>query len=188
MYLDPSGEFAIIPMIIGVLILASSIQGAIKAYQTAKSLGSTGWGLCGYTISGLVVGDYLPVKDNWDSISQTIEPNTELGNINFDFDVAGNKYYSSYTAGLYAAFLKNGVYATRNDRTEAGMYIELQFHYFFYRIDSLAGNIFNNGSMIFGNGNPALLGVSDWNGDWTAALSEFIAELINGLSGISPIS
>ncbi len=187
MFTDPSGEFAILTFIIVSFVITIATHGAMKAYQTAKSLGSEGWELAGYTASGLILGDYLPVKDNWDEISQSIDPGVINGQINFDFNSEGNVYYSMYTAGLYASYLKENLYSNRSDRTPTGMYIELQFHYGFYKIDAFAGGMFNGGNPFFGNGNPAYLGVPDWSGDWTAATSEFIAELLYGISNISPI-
>ncbi|MCK9471547.1 MAG: hypothetical protein WC006_08640 [Bacilli bacterium] len=42
------------------------------------------------------------------------------------------------------------------------MYIELQAHYLAYKVG-------------IPNGNPAMLGVPDFSGDWTAAFAEIIA-------------
>ncbi|XMB72168.1 hypothetical protein RJI07_08675 [Mycoplasmatota bacterium WC30] len=175
MYTDSDGDFPLLIFIGVAIITALAVHGAIKSYVTAKGLGSEGWELAGYTVSGLVLGDYLPVKDNWDTISQNIDSGlTKDGLINFDFTSRGNKYYSIYTAGLYANYLKDNVYFNMQSRTHIGMYIELQGHFLAYRI----GN---------SHGNPAFIGVPDWNGDWTAAVSENLADILYGISTMSPI-
>ncbi len=175
MYTDSDGEFAIFIFLIVTIVTAIAVHGAMKAYETAKELGSEGWELAGYTASGIILGDYLPVKDNWDTIEFTIDSGlTDEGQINFNFTQNGNNYYSFYTSGLYANYLKNNVYSSRPDRTKIGMYIELQGHYLAYQ---------------FGNshGNPAYLGVPAWNGDWTAELAESLADILYGISTMSPI-
>ena len=71
-----------------------------------------------------------------------------------------------WTAGLYAEYLKDTYYTDNNRRTVVGLYIELQVHYLLYLIGNSHGT---DGSDM---GNP------DWDGDWTAALSELLARLL----------
>lgn len=168
MYSDISGKFPILISIGIAIITAVSIHGAAKAHKTAQSLGSDGWELFGYTISGLIMGDYLPVKDNWDSISQNILPydNETDQYINFNFNKGNNKYYSFYTAGLYSKYLKDNIYTNLDSRTNIGMYFELQAHYVF---DKILGKWYING-------NPAMLG--DPSTDTTARFFEGIVIFI----------
>ncbi|HBG32501.1 MAG TPA: hypothetical protein DDW82_01990 [Acholeplasmataceae bacterium] len=168
MYTDSDGDFPILILIGIVFVTATAVHGAAKAYKTAKSLGSEGWELAGYTTSGLILGDYLPVKDNWDSISADIKPydNETDQYINFNFNKGNNKYYSIYTAGLFSKYLKENIYSDFECRTNLGMYLELQTHYGFEKI---FGNWYTNG-------NPAMLG--DTSTDSTARLFEGIARFI----------
>jgi hypothetical protein len=174
MYIDRDGEFPILILIGIAIVTAAAVYGAAKAFKTAKSPGSEGWELAGYTASGLIAGDYFVVRDNWDSISQNIIPGynaTDDPYINFDF--TKNKYYSIFTAGLYAKYLYSNYYV--EGRTVLGMYIELQVHYVFDKVARPIG---------ITNGNPAWLGAPDLNGDWTAWIFEGFAR---GLKPIPPI-
>lgn len=173
MYIDRDGNFPILLTLIGLAVGAYMTYGAVKAHNTSKDLGYSGWELAGYTASGLIAGDYFVVKDNWDSISQGIEPGYFSGKnpyINFNFDQ--NKYYSIFTSGLYARHLKDNYHV--NGRTNLGMYLELQAHYVFDKVGRPFG---------ITNGNPAWLGAPDLNGDWTAWIFEVIA---GGLKPIPP--
>ncbi|MGD9909854.1 MAG: RHS repeat-associated core domain-containing protein [Candidatus Izemoplasmatales bacterium] len=178
MYTDSDGEFAIFVFLIVTIMTTLAVHGAMKAYETAKDLGSEGWELAGYTASGIILGDYLPVKDNWDEISSTIIPNPDpnIDMIDFYFDLEGNSFYSCYTAGLYANYLKNTYYSNNSRRTELGMYIELQGHYIAYDL-----GLFPDHS------NPAALGVPVWGSDPTAFIAESLAEILYGISNLSPI-
>lgn len=64
MFTDSDGDFPVLILIGIVIVTAIAVHGAVKAYKTAKSLGSKGWELTGYTASGIILGDYLPVKTN----------------------------------------------------------------------------------------------------------------------------
>ncbi len=107
--------------------------GAKRAWNTSTSLGITGWERVYYTVTGLYVGDYLVVKDNWDIVSQTIEMDGD----NFSFQ--DNPYYSFWTASLFAKYLKENYYANEESRTTLGLYLELQFHYVLYLIGNEHG-------------------------------------------------
>ena len=175
MFTDSDGDFPVLILIGIVIVTAIAVHGAVKAYKTAKSLGLKGWELTGYTASGIILGDYLPVKNKWEDISKNIDPGLINGIINFDFTSNNNRYYSIYTASLYSKYLKNNIYYNKNSRTQLGAYIELQGHYLGY----LLGN---------SHGNPAFLGDPDWSGDWTAALAEFIAGIFYGTTEIPSAS
>jgi hypothetical protein len=149
-------------ILLGIVVISCMVTGAIKAHNTASELGSTGWELAGYTASGLIFSDYLPIKNNWNTIYQNIKPGYKDGIIDFNF--TENRYYSIYTAGLYSDYLYEN--CPVEGRTKTGMYIELQVHYVAYKVG-------------IENGNPAMLGVPDFNGDWTAAISEVLAFCLN---------
>ena len=100
--------------------------GAKVAYDTSTKLGITGWDNFGYTLSGLLFGDFWVSLDNWDTISETID----INNFNFKFDK--NPYYSFWNAPLYAIHLKSNEYKDVKSRTTLGLYLELQAHYLFY--------------------------------------------------------
>ena len=170
MYVDPSGTFnwkfwEWDWRKIGLAALGLPGLGAFRAYNSAKSLGEDGWSLFGYTLSGMFLGDYLPVLAHWDEISANIEEGYAVGEDGgyFNFDFTQNPYFSPWTAVLYAKYL----YAQNKveGRSQFGIYIELQGHYLFY----LLGN---------SHGNPAWLGKPNWELDWTAVLSEFIADAL----------
>ena len=134
MYYDPSGRLPITAIVVGAaLTLAYMIKGASQAYNTSTELGITGWKRIGYTLSGIFVGDYLVVKDNWDEISKEIE----IEDYNFDFKQ--NQYYIFWTAGLYAKHLKENEYENEESRTELGLYLELQAHYLAYLVGNEHG-------------------------------------------------
>ena len=97
MYVDPTGHFVLLTL----AMVAISVYGATKAYNTATDLGYSGTDLAGYTLSGLAVGDYLVVKDNWETISQTIEEGYDSNSKAFNFSFTENPYYSMYTASLF---------------------------------------------------------------------------------------
>ncbi|MFA7436414.1 MAG: RHS repeat-associated core domain-containing protein [Bacilli bacterium] len=99
MHVDPEGDFPWL-IILGVIVVSYMLTGAVKAYNSASELGSTDWELAGYTTSGLIMGDYLPVKNNWVQISRDIDPGYQNGIIDFKF--TNNEYYSIYTARLYS--------------------------------------------------------------------------------------
>ena len=171
MYSDITGEFPVLISLIAVAVGTYMTYGAIKAHNTSKGLGYSGWELAGYTASGLVAGDYYVVKDNWDSISKNIvDGYIESDNPYIDFDFTKNKHYSVFTASLYAKYLNKNFYV--ESRTTLGMYIELQAHYLAYNIG-------------VSNGNPAWMGPPALNGDWTAWLSECVARIIE--AGTGPI-
>lgn len=113
----------------------------------------------------------MPVLSHWDEISKNIKEGYGVGEDGgyFNFDFTQNPYFSPWTAILYAKYLydQNKV----EGRSLLGIYIELQAHYLFY----LLGN---------SHGNPAWLGKPNWQVDWTAALSETIADLILGAFGL----
>ena len=100
--------------------------GAKAAYDTSTKLGITGRDKFGYTLSGLLFGDFLVSLNNWDTISETID----INNFNFKFDK--NPYYSFWNAPLYAIHLKSNEYKDVKSRTTLGLYLELQAHYLFY--------------------------------------------------------
>ena len=163
MYVDPTGHFVLLTL----AMVAISVYGATKAYDTATDLGYSGTDLAGYTLSGLAVGDYLVVKDNWETISQTIDEG--YNSKAFDFSFTDNPYYSMYTASLFTEHLCRENEAMGNPvkgRTKLGIYIELQAHYVAYKIG-------------IPNGNPAWLGEPIWSGDWTAALCETAASILS---------
>ena len=160
---DPNGTFfitigvlSVVAKVVLAVVAASAVIGAVEAYKTASELGSTGWELAGYTASGVILGDYLPVKDNWDTISEGIV--TGYNGTVIDFKFTENKYYNIYTAGLYADYLNTN--CPVEGRTELGLFIELQAHYVAYKVG-------------IKNGNPAMLGVP--NSDNTALIAENIA-------------
>jgi RHS repeat-associated protein len=174
MYIDRDGNFPVLISLLAIAVATYMTYGAVKSYNTSKDLGYSGWDLAGYTASGLIAGDYFVVRDNWDSISQNIIPGynaTDDPYINFDF--TKNKYYSIFTAGLYAKHLHSNYYV--EGRTVLGMHIELQAHYVFDKVARPFG---------ITNGNPAWLGAPDLNGDWTAWIFEGFAR---GLKPIPPI-
>ena len=165
MYVDPTGHFVLLTL----AMVAISVYGATKAYDTATDLGYSGTDLAGYTLSGLAVGDYLVVKDNWETISQTIEEGYDSKSKAFNFSFTENPYYSMYTASLFTEHLCRENEAMGNPvkgRTKLGIYIELQAHYVAYKIG-------------IPNGNPAWLGEPSWSGDWTAALCETAASILS---------
>ena len=133
MYFDPSGRFVVILSVCVAFTLAYMIEGASQAYNTSTELGITGWKRVGYTAAGLFLGDYPVVKDNWEEVSKSIE----MTGYNFDFEQ--NKYYSFWTAGLYAKHLKENEYENEESRTELGLYLELQAHYLAYLIGNEHG-------------------------------------------------
>lgn len=162
MYADPSGRFLLTTL--WLLIIAGAVMyavsGATQAYESAKSLGYEGGELFGYTLSGLLVGDYLVVKDNWDTISKDII----FEDYNFDF--SENPYYSFWTAGLYAKELMRK-YTPDMKRTTIGIYLELQTHYIFY---------------LFGNSHAtdgAYMGAAKWNADRNAIFFELVASIFS---------
>lgn len=173
MYSDPSGKFPILISLLALGAAAYMTYGAVKAHNTSKDLGYDGWKLAGYTTSGLIAGDYFVVRDNWDTISKDIVPGYDGIRINFNF--TENKYYTVFTAGLYAKHLKDKYYV--KGRTTLGMYIELQGHFIFDKIARPFG---------ITNGNPAWMGPPDLNGDWTAWIAEGIARSIRPIPPIIP--
>jgi RHS repeat-associated protein len=176
MYIDRDGNFPVLISLLAIAVATYMTYGAVKSYNTSKDLGYSGWDLAGYTASGLIAGDYFVVRDNWDSISQNIIPGynaTDDPYINFDF--TKNKYYSIFTAGLYAKHLYSNYYV--EGRTVLGMYIELQVHYVFDKVARPFG---------ITNGNPAWLGAPDLNGDWTAWIFEGFARCLKPIPPIMP--
>ena len=173
MYLDSTGNFPILMTLFALGVAAYMTYGAVKAHNTSKDLGYEGWELAGYIALGLIAGDYFVVKDNWDTISKDIIPGYDGIRINFNF--TENKYYSIFTAGLYAKHLNDNYYVA--GRTVLGMYVELQGHYAFDKVAKPFG---------ITNGNPAWMGSPDLNGDWTAWIAENIARSIRPTSPVIP--
>ncbi|MDX9808307.1 MAG: RHS repeat-associated core domain-containing protein, partial [Acholeplasma sp.] len=176
MNIDSDGNSPVLISLIAVAVVIYMTYGAVKSYNTSKDLGYSGWNLVGYTALGLIAGDYFVVKDNWNSISGNIISGYDATNepyINFDF--TKNKYYSIFTASLYAKHLRDNYNVS--GRTTLGMYIELQAHYVFDKVAKPFG---------ITNGNPAWLGTPSLKGDWTAWIAEGIAGSFNPFSPITP--
>ena len=165
MNVDPTGKSLISLLIISTAVGAYVGHGASTSVETCDSLGITGWKRFGYAISGIFIGNYLVVKNNWDTIASTIAMSSE-NDRNFKFQE--NQYYNFYTAGLYAKYLKKTFYENESSRTTVGLYIELQLHYMAYLVGNSHGT------------DGAYMGVADWEIDSSAYLSEFIAELFFG--------
>ena len=102
--------------------------GAKAAYDTSTKLGITGRDKFGYTLSGLLFGDFLVSLNNWDTISETVVVDEK----NLSFYFQENPYYSFWNAPLYAIHLKSNEYKDVKSRTTLGLYLELQAHYLFY--------------------------------------------------------
>ena len=131
--------------------------GAYSAYGSAKSLGYSGWALFGYTLTGLVVGNYFVVTTNWDAVSDTIKMD------GYKFRFEENPYFNLWTAYLYAKYIKQRYYQDEPSRTTLGLYIELVAHYPLYLLGIESGK------------NGADMGPAIWEKDWSAVIAEGIA-------------
>ena len=162
---DPKGNYmncvSFLSNIIRVKVISDYFkEGSKRAYYASLSLGLGEEETFGYTMSGLIFGDYFVVKDNWETISSSIN----IDNNNFKFQQ--NHYYSFWTAGLYAKHLKDNYYYNDKSRTELGIYIELQAHYVAYLLGNSHGT------------NSAYMGEATLKKDWSGFLCEAIAWLI----------
>lgn len=171
---DPSGHIAwwvaliiVVVVAMAVIEITVRIQGAVSAAKTCDGLGIDGLEKIGYIFTGLFVGNYCVVRDNWNEISQTI---TMDGYNETNFKFEKHKYYNFLTAHLYADYIYNNYYSNKPEynRTELGIYIELQVHYGLY----LIGN-----SRALDGADMGKAGFSDGE-DSNAALCEIVADLI----------
>ncbi len=162
MYVDPDGNWALLGWAELLLCLSPAgfaFVGANRAYESSKALNKGDWETFGWTISGIFVGNYGVVAANWDEVSETIEMDP---NQKYNFKFENNNFYSFWTSGLYASYLKENYYSNENSRTSLGLNLELLVHYILYAFGNEHGT------------NGANMGPANLNDDPNAILFELI--------------